>query len=62
MLMLITARELMLDRKVMRNAVMVAGISMSIMSMSLENRLVMRPIGVESKKCSGDRSTLTSMD
>ncbi len=34
---------------------------MSIMSMSLEKRLVIRPMGVVSKKCNGDRRMLVNM-
>lgn len=60
-LTLMTTTELRLDRKVIRKAVMVAGITWSIMSMSLEKRFVIRPMGVESKKCSGERSMLISI-
>ena len=59
--MLMTMRELRELSRVSRNMEMVMGITMSTMSMSLENRLVMRPMGVESKKCMGECSRLENM-
>ena len=42
-------------------ALMVAGMTMSIISMSLVKRFVIRPRGVVSKKCSGEWKMLHSM-
>ena len=58
---LMTITVHMLASIVCSQALMVAGITMSIISMSFVKRFVMRPSGVVSKKCSGEWKMLHSM-